>query len=61
LANRVQCGSPGVARQFARQFTQAGHSGKACREGAVPLLATQLVDITLTGDLIAMNQRITES
>jgi len=29
-------------------------AGKACGQGAVPLLATQLVDITLPGDILAM-------
>jgi len=38
----------------ARQSVQAGHAGKARGQGAVPLLATQLVDIALPGDIVAM-------
>jgi len=40
-----QGGKQGRAQQFARQFAQAGRS---------PLLATQLVDIALPGDILAM-------
>jgi len=29
-------------------------AGKACGQGAVPLLATQVVDIALPGDILAM-------
>jgi len=43
-----------VAQQFAQHFAQAGHAGKACGQGTVPLLVTDVVDIALPGDIIAM-------
>jgi len=52
--NRVQHISQGVAWQFVQQLAQAGHAGKASGQGAVPILATQLVDIALSGDNLAM-------
>jgi len=48
VANRA--GKQGAARHL----VQAGYAGKACGQGAVPLLATQLMDIALPGDILAM-------
>jgi len=38
----------------AQQFSWAGCAGKVCRQGAVPLLAAQLVDMVLPGDILEM-------
>jgi len=43
-------GSEGAVRQLA----WAGRVGKACGQGAVPLLATRLVDIAFSGDIPAV-------
>jgi len=43
-----------ISQGVARQFAQAGCAGKACGQGVVPLLATQLVDIVLPGDILAV-------
>jgi len=50
----VQRISQGAAQQFAWQFVQVGRAGKAWGQGTVPLLETQLVNITLPGDILAM-------
>jgi len=53
-ANRVWRVRQGAVHQFAWQLALAGHVGKACGQGTVPVLATQPVDIVLLEDMLAM-------